>query len=348
MSIRTWLTIITIFLLGIVIYFVWPEIVQAWGLMGRVNLWILLLLLPIQFLSYFCDGESMFSYLRAKGELKNISRLGMARMSLEINFVNHIFPLPAAGGFSYATWVLSRHRVNHGRSAMAQIIRHLSQFLAFAILIILSVFILLFDDKASNITIFISTLFFVGIIGLILFTVYIISSRKRIMAISGWITKTINFILRIFTNKNKTKSVNLEKVNNLFLDLHGDYLEIKKDKHILVKPLMWSSLESILDVSLIMITFLSLGFFLNPAAVIVAYGIACFSSIIFSVLPGGVGVYETAMISFLVSVGVATNVAIAGTLLARVILLLATIIFGYVFYQLTINKYGKINKSTSL
>lgn len=348
MSIRSWITIITIILLGVVIFFVWPDMVQAWNLMGRVNPWILILLLPVQFLSYFCDGESMFSYLRAKGELKELSRLSMARMSLEINFVNHIFPLPAAGGFSYATWLLSRHKVSHGRSAMAQIIRQLSQFLAFATLIVVSVFVLLFDHKASNITIFVSTLFFVSIVALILLTVYIISSKNRIMSISNWVVSFVNFILRVFSKKDKTSTVNLEKVSHFFLDLHNDYLEIKKDKHILLKPIMWSSLESMLDVCLIMISFLALGFFINPAAVIVAYGIACFSTVIVSVLPGGAGVYETAMIAFLASAGVPADVAIAGTLLARAILLAATIIFGYLFYQLTINKYGKSRKPINL
>jgi len=44
---------------------------------------------------------------------------------------------------------------------------------------------------------------------------------------------------------------------------------------------------------------------------------------------------------FLASAGVAAEVAIAGTLLARVILMVGTIAGGYVFYQLTIVKYGK-------
>jgi len=349
MSTRAWITLITLVLLGTVVYFGWPEIVQAFGLMGRVNPWILILLLPVQFLSYYCDGQSMFSYLRDKGELKGISKIFMARTSLEINFVNHIFPLPAAGGFSYASWVLSRHGVSHGRSAMAQIIRHFSQFFAFATLIVLSVFVLLFDNNASKLTIFISTIFFVGIIALILGTVFIISSRKRIMAISLFTTKIVNFFVKIFIRKEKQKLINLEKVNKFFFDMHEDYLEIKKDRRILLKPLMWSTIESLLDVSLIMITFLSLGFFINPAALIVAYGIACFVSVIFSILPGGAGVYETAMITFLASAGVQADIAIAGTLLARAILLLATIIFGYAFYQLTISKYGKIdNQSANL
>jgi uncharacterized membrane protein YbhN (UPF0104 family) len=47
------------------------------------------------------------------------------------------------------------------------------------------------------------------------------------------------------------------------------------------------------------------------------------------------------MVAFLAASGVTPDVAIAGTLLARMILLSGTILFGYVFYQLTVLKYGK-------
>ena len=47
------------------------------------------------------------------------------------------------------------------------------------------------------------------------------------------------------------------------------------------------------------------------------------------------------MIAVLAAGGVGQSQAIAGTLLARVTLLLGTIIFGYVFYQMSIVKYGK-------
>ena len=47
------------------------------------------------------------------------------------------------------------------------------------------------------------------------------------------------------------------------------------------------------------------------------------------------------MVAFLTSAGVPPTTAIAGTLLARVVLMLLTIAFGYVFYQFTLVKYGK-------
>jgi uncharacterized membrane protein YbhN (UPF0104 family) len=47
------------------------------------------------------------------------------------------------------------------------------------------------------------------------------------------------------------------------------------------------------------------------------------------------------MASFLVATGVPKDIAIAGTVLTRVILLLGTIVFGYIFYQDALVRYGK-------
>ena len=47
------------------------------------------------------------------------------------------------------------------------------------------------------------------------------------------------------------------------------------------------------------------------------------------------------MIIFLSMTGVAPDVAIAGIILTRVILLTGTIVFGYIFYQHALLKYGK-------
>jgi uncharacterized protein (TIRG00374 family) len=97
---------------------------------------------------------------------------------------------------------------------------------------------------------------------------------------------------------------------------------------------------NIADVALIAISFMALGYSVNPAILFVAFGISSVASIV-SVTPGGAGIYEAIMIAFLASAGVPADVAIAGTLLTRVTLLLGTILFGYFFYQLTIVKYGK-------
>lgn len=58
------------------------------------------------------------------------------------------------------------------------------------------------------------------------------------------------------------------------------------------------------------------------------------------VTPGGAGLYEAIMVSFLAAAGIAPQLSIAGIVLTRVILMLGTILTGYVFYQQAITRHG--------
>src|SRR6218665_393497 len=149
LSFRGWLTIITLVLLAIVVIAAWPQIVKAWGLLGQVDLWILLLLLPVQFASYYATGGMIFSYLRAKGNLEDMSRWSMTRLALELNFVNHILPSGGAAGFSYLAWVLKKHKVTVSRSTMAQIIRFVLTFLSCVGLLIVAIVVLIFRHEIN-------------------------------------------------------------------------------------------------------------------------------------------------------------------------------------------------------
>jgi len=342
-KIRTWINLITIIFLALLIYLSWGQITKAWALLGDVNLWVYSLMVPVQFFSYFAVGEVMFSYLRAKGELGNMNRWGMTRVALELNFVNHVIPVSGIAGFSYLGVVLKPHGVTPGRSTMAQLVRYATMFVTFVFMILVSVFVLSFDQQVSKLIIIISGMFVLGTIvvsGLLIFS---ISSHRRLVAFSKWLTGFVNRAVRRLSFGKKKTTLQVERVEEFFTDIHKDYLEILKDKKILIKPALWSLVGNILDVGLTFIAFLSLGVFVNPATLVIACGISSFLGI-FSATPGGAGVYEAIMIAFLASAGVSPDVAIAGTLLARVTVLAGTIIFGFIFYQLTIHKYGKIEK----
>lgn len=347
MKFRSWLNVITIVLLALAIYFGWGQISQAWGLMGRVDLRIFALMVPIQFFSYYAVGEVMFSYLRSKGELGKMSRWGMTRIALELNFVNHIIPVPSIAGFSYLGMVLQPHEVSAGRATMAQLIRYVMMFVSFIFMILISVIILAFDQGVSRTIIVISAAFIVAAIISMALLIYIIGNRKRVLQIAGWLTRTTNKIMNKLTHGKKPQTLELQNVKKFFIELHQDYVEIRSDQKILIRPFIWALVNNLLDVGLISIAFMALGSFVNPAALIVACGISSFAAI-FAATPGGSGVYEAIMIAFLASVGVSPEVAIAGTLLARATLMAGTIIFGYLFYQLTINEYGKIDKPTDI
>ncbi|MDK2899145.1 MAG: putative heme transporter [Patescibacteria group bacterium] len=344
MSFRFWATTLTLVLITLVVYFGWSEITEAWNLIGSINLWLFMLIIPVQLLSYFSVGEIMFSYLRAKGDLKRITRWQMTRVALESNFVNHIVPVPAAAGFSYLNWVFNRFGVSGGRATMAQIIRVVAVFVSFVLLVIVSVLVLSFDNKVNKTIVIVSLLFIAAAIGGTVFVIYSVSNHKRLVTLSAWLTKTGNKLLSFFTRGKKKEVIKLKSVEKFFIDIHQDYLEITRDKKILIQPMLWATLTNILDVSLIAIAFYSLGFWVNPAVLFIAFGLSSIAAA-FMVTPGGAGVYEAIMIGFLTSSGMPTGIAIAGTLLARSILLILTISFGYIFYQLTINKYGKISST---
>lgn len=340
LSIRGWLTVITTVLLAVVIFFAWPEIVKAWRLLDSINLWILALLVPVQFFSYYATGGMIFSYLRSKGDLKKVSHARITRWALELNFVNHILPSGGAAGFSYLSWILSHHGVSAGRSTMAQIVRFALTFTSFIVILTFAVIFLVLDHRIGRTIILICALLVVLCVGATFGAIYLIGSKKRITRFSNWVTRSANKIVATFTRGRKKDSVKSEVILKFFGELHTDFMAIKKDRRILIRPFVWAVLTNIADVSLIWIAFWSLGTMVNPALLFVAFGVASIASAV-SVTPGGAGVYETIMITFLASSNVPATVAIAGTLIARVTLVLGTILFGYIFYQLTVVKYGK-------
>lgn len=340
LSFRGWMTLITLVLLTIVIIVAWPEILQAAQLMGQVDIRILLLLIPVQFFSYYATGGMIFSYLRAKGNLKDMSHWSMTRLALELNFVNHILPSGGAAGFSYLAWVLSRHKVPVARSTMSQLIRFVLTFLSFVMLLIVAMVILTANHQIDRMTVFIGVGLAVAAIGATFFGIWLVQSKSRLERFSGWITRTANKFMNWITRGKKPHPVKGPTLLAFFTGLHDDYLSIRRDRKILIVPYVWATIANILDVSLIWIAFWSLGYPLDPALLFVAFGIASIAGSL-SVTPGGAGVYEAVMVAFLAASGITPEVAIAGTLLARVTLLTGTILFGYVFYQLTVIKYGK-------
>lgn len=340
LSIRTWLTIVTGILLVLVLYFGRHEILRAVGLLGRVDLWILALLVPVQLFSYYATGGMIFSYLRSKGNLKGTGHWAITRMALELNFVNHVLPSGGAAGFSYLAWVLNRYGVSAGRATIAQIIRFALTFISYVGLLIISVVVVALDTGVSRFILLVSGIMVAAILFGLFFFTYIVGSEKRIQGFARWLTITVNRLVRRVTFGRVEKVLKMATIEKFFQELHDDFRQLRTEKRVLIRPFIWAILANIADVALLFITFQALGVTVNPAVLLIAFGVSGAVAAV-SITPGGTGVYEAIMIGFLASAGVQPEAAIAGTLLARVTLLLGTIIFGYIFYQLTLVKYGK-------
>ena len=339
MSFRTWLSIITVILLGVILFLSRHELVRAWELLGQVNLWILLLMIPVQLLVYYAGGEMIFSYLQGKGQIKKVRRSELVRIALEGNFVNHVLPSGGVSGVSYLTWRLGHLGVSPGRATMAQVVRHAMTFVAFAALLLVALLLVTIDGNLNRWIILTSATLFGAIILLLLLGIYLLSSKRRIDKFGDWIYRTFNLITRRVTFGRKRKLVRLEVIEEFLDDMHRDFTELRHDKKLLVRPFAWGLVYNICDAGLFMIAFWSLGEIFNPAPILIAYGVASFAGFVVAT-PGGAGAYEAIMVTFLAFAGISGGVAIAGILLARVIILIGTIVFGYIFYQHALNTYG--------
>ena len=343
-SFRKKLTLITFLLLAIVIIVGWKQIAQAWLVVGKVNVGIFLLAIPVQLLSYCTTAGITATYLAAKGDLKAISWRKVLRISVESNFVDNIIPVPGAAGFSYTSWMLNRFGVSASRAITSQIVRYALIFASFVVILSVSVIALFFDHAINKVLATVAFIIILITVGIIVFGLYMLSNHMRMIKMSGWLTRVVNKLGSVFTRGKKSQILEPESVDKFFGDVHQDYLEIIKDKKILIGPFLCAMASNILDASLIYVVFLSLNCYVNPALFFVAFGLALIASI-FAVTPSGMGAFETLMVGFLItSSSIQANVAIAGTLLARSTLFVITTVIGYVFYQLTINKYGKISK----
>jgi uncharacterized protein (TIRG00374 family) len=262
-----------------------------------------------------------------------------ARMSLELNFVNHILPTAGVSGVSYMAWRLSRLGISSGRATLAQVVRLATSFLAFIVLLMLAVVAVTFDTGVNRLTILVSSALVSGLVIGLMVVWYVLDSQKRLEKFSRGVSRIVNsFGYHVL--RRKEPMLRAEVVEHFFNELQDDYLALKRKPRLLVRPFLWGIVFNLTEVSLFFFTFLALGTLVNPAAILLALGVAAVVGA-FMITPGGAGGYEAMMVLMLTGAGVSGAIVIAGVLLARVILILLTIGSGYLFYHLALRKYGR-------
>ena len=361
------LSLITLALVAFVVWGAWDQITAATScIFGghcieggefSINLFIVFLLIPEQLFMYYCAGKIFFAYMAGKQriaeqmnkgakETKKISTWELARISFELNFVNHAIPSGGVSGLGYITWRLKNYGATAGQVSFMYILRYLITILANQTQTIFAIiFLIITSSVPANAywMIWLVGAMSVGIIAAIAILITIVSSRKMIRWAAKELTAFANWLVKTITFGKKKQVLELEKVNKYFMDLHEDFLTAKKDKKLLVKPIIWGFLYNFLEIATYEIVALSLGHGEIFPQIMVAEALG---SLVGAVLPtpGGVGGYEGSMITVMCILG--TNLAVASTvvIVTRVIVLLNTIVSGYGFYQNAISKIGKADK----
>ena len=337
---RFWLSIVTFILIIVVLWAARAELVEAFHLLADVNFLVLLLIIPVQFASYYASAEIFFTYLRARGQLRKVKPMGVTAIALEFNFCCHVFPSAGVVSASYMVWRLGKLGVSAGQAVMSQLVNYFVLGSTFMVMMVVALVWATIQNRAANWLVAATTVAVMALIAVLVFGSFLFSSHERLMSFARWLTRKVNWLVEKVTFGYKKKALKAEQVEGFFSDFYDDWQAIRADKSLLKKPILWGFISNILDVLLVAVAFWALGYGVNLAILLIAFGASAVGSFLF-VTPGGVGAYEAVMISVLVSGGMGLAEASAGVILARAILVVGTIVFGFIAYHAALSKYGK-------
>src|SRR5665213_1567528 len=135
---RNWKLILNLVTLGalvLLIYAIRDQLAATIDNLGHVNAWALLLIVPIELLNYHSQArlyQRLFAIVGNK-----LSYKFLYKMSLELNFVNHVFPSGGVTGLSYFGLRLrERKDISGGKATLIQVMKIALTFLSFEVVII--------------------------------------------------------------------------------------------------------------------------------------------------------------------------------------------------------------------
>jgi len=331
---KVWLNLVTILILLFVIYLTRNDILSTLENLKKVNAYFLLLLLPIEFLNYHAQTKLYQSLFRIVGN--NFDYRSLFRISLELNFVNHVFPSGGVSGISFFGLRLRNgDKLTGGKATLIQIMKLGLILISFEVLIIIGVFLLSVAGHVSNIAIFVASTLSMMLLFLSALFIYIVGSKTRINNFFLTITKATNWFLKLL-RKSKKDTIDINRAKKAFNDFHETYNQIIKNLDKVRAAFLYALLANLTEVLAIFVVYLAFDKIVNLGAIILAYGVANFAGLV-SVLPGGIGIYEALMTIILATVGVPPKISIPATIMYRILNTIIQIPVGYFLYQKTIN-----------
>ncbi len=335
---RRWklvVNIITLIALAVLVYAVRKDIGTTFENLAHVHGWALFLLLPVEFLNYHAQARMYQRLFAIVGNKLTYRFLFLA--SVELNFVNHVFPSGGVTGLSYFTLRMRQGKeLSGGKATFIHVMKIALYFIAFEIILLFGVFALALMGRVNNIVILtagsLSTLMVIGTLGFM----YIISSKQRINSFFTALTRALNRLIKVVRPR-QPETINISKAKKTFDDFHSSYLAIRSNYRELKMPFLYALLADATEIGAVYVVYIAFGYWVNIGAVILAYGIANFAGLV-SVLPGGVGIYEALMTTVLAATGVPPSLSLPVTVMYRILNTLIQVPPGYYLYHRAIKR----------
>ncbi len=342
---RNWkvlVNILTVVALIILVIAIRDQFKETFENLFRVNAWALLLMPVMQVLNYDAQTRLYKNLFQMVGHTLPYKKL--YRASLELNFVNNVFPSGGVTGISYFGLRNRQEGIEAPKSAVVQMLKLILMFLSFEVLIAVGIFALALQGHMSSIILLIASVIVTTLVMVTGGFAFIIGSKRRIAGFFTYMSKAINTLIRL-VRPNRPDTINVDKVRTLFEGLHDNYMIVRKDWRQLKMPLIWSALATWWEIMTIYVVYIAFGEWVNIGAVILAYAVANFAGLV-SVLPGGVGIYEGLMTLTLSATGVPSRLSLPVTIMYRILNTLIQLPVGYYFYHKHINDPKNIESET--
>ncbi|HLZ15019.1 MAG TPA: lysylphosphatidylglycerol synthase transmembrane domain-containing protein [Candidatus Saccharimonadales bacterium] len=333
--VRNWkliLNLVTVGALCILVYAIRHQVVDTFHNLFKVNGWFISLMIPIELLNYHAQVRM---YQAIFGLVGNRLSYGfLYRASLELNFVNHVFPSGGVSGISYFSLRMKNNEITASKATLVHFIKIILIFMSFEILFIFGLLFMAIGGKANNLVVLVtSSLATLVVVATVAF-VFILGSERRIHATFSALTRTANKLIHV-VRPHRPETISMARAEAVVEELHQNYKLIERNYRQLQAPFWWAFVANVTEILAIYVVYIAFGEWVNLGAVILAYAVANFAGVI-SVLPGGIGIYEALMTGVLAAAGIPAALSLPVTVMYRVINTLIQITPGYFFYHKTL------------
>lgn len=329
---RNWkllLNIITLLALAGLAYAIRDQLSETIVNLTKVNGWILWLIVPLEVLGYHAQAKMYQRMFKIVGT--DIGYRDLLKSSVELNFVNHVFPSGGVSGISYFGLRMRALGARAAQATLVQTMKLVLLFLSFEILLFGGMFALAVNGKASNLTMFIGTIIAMSVlVGTGVFA-YIIGSKARINRFFTFVTVALNRLIQVVRPRHP-ETIRIDKARVSFTEFHETYVSLRSKLPELVAPFWWGFVYNASEIMVIYVVYIAFGEWVNMGAIILAFAVANFAGLV-SVLPGGVGVYEGLMTAVLATAGISPALSLPVTVMYRVLNTFLQIPPGYYFYH---------------
>jgi uncharacterized protein (TIRG00374 family) len=323
------LNVVTVVALVVLVVAIRDQFASTFKNLFRVQIWALLLIPLIQLLNYDAQTrlyQGLFAIVGNKLSYKELYKSALA-----LNYVNTLFPSGGVSGISYFGARLKTAELSGPRASAVQLFKLVLYFLSFEGLILFGVLALAVQGHMSSIILLLAGSLATALVFLTVGLGFVVSSQKRITGFFAYCTMLLNRCIRL-VRPERQETITIDKVRNVFDDLHQNYKLISKDWGRLRQPFLWALLANFWEVAAIYVVYVAFGEWVNVGAVILAYAVANFAGLV-SVLPGGVGIYEGLMTLTLSATGVPSRLSLPVTVMYRIIAITVQLVPGAYFYH---------------